>query len=201
MNRLLAALFPIALVVPAALLAQASPEPAAVKAGTYAIEPAHTLVQFGVNHFGFNNFFGTFPNASGSLTLDPKALASAKLDVSIPVDRVSTTNATLDGELKSADWFDAAKYPTIRFVSTQVTQTGARTARITGTVTMHGVSKPMTLNATFGGAGVNPMSKTFTAGFQATGTLNRSDFGVTKYVPMVSDAVTLNITAAFEQKQ
>jgi polyisoprenoid-binding protein YceI len=120
--------------------------------------------------------------------------------VSLPVERISTTNATLDGELKSADWFDAAKYPTIRFVSQSVTRTGPRTAKISGTVTMHGVSKPMVLDATFGGAGVNPLSKAYTAGFKATGTLKRSEFGVTKYVPLVGDAVTLSITAAFEQK-
>ncbi|RYY05271.1 MAG: polyisoprenoid-binding protein, partial [Alphaproteobacteria bacterium] len=156
---------------------------------------------FSVNHFGFNDYFGTLPGATGTLVLNPKQLAATKLDVSLPVERISTTNATLDGELKSADWFDAAKYPTIRFVSQTVTQTGPRTARISGTVTMHGVSKPMTLDATFGGAGVNPLSKAYTAGFKATGTIKRTDFGVSKYAPLVGDAVTLSITAAFEQKQ
>jgi polyisoprenoid-binding protein YceI len=201
MNRLTTFLLPLALVVPAAVIAQASPEPTAVKAGTYAIEPNHTLVQFSVNHFGFNDYFGTLPGATGTLVLNPKQLAATKLDVSLPVERISTTNATLDGELKSADWFDAAKYPTIRFVSQTVTQTGPRTARISGTVTMHGVSKPMTLDATFGGAGVNPLNKADTAGFKATGTIKRTDFGVSKYAPLVGDAVTLSITAAFEQKQ
>jgi polyisoprenoid-binding protein YceI len=141
------------------------------------------------------------PGATGSLTLDAKAPAASKLDVSLPVAAISTTNATLDGELKSADWFDAAQYPTIRFVSQQVVKTGPRTARISGTVTMHGVSKPLTLNATFGGAGVNPMDKAYTVGFSAVGTLKRSDFGVTKYVPIVGDEVTLKITAAFEKVQ
>jgi len=200
MHTIVRALIPLALIVPAAVIAQASPDAAAVKAGSYAIDPNHTLVQFSVNHFGFNDYFGTLPGATGTMTLDPKRIAATKIDVSLPVERVSTTNATLDGELKSADWFDAAKYPTIRFVSQRVTQTGARTAKISGTVTMHGVSKPMVLDATFGGAGVNPLSKAYTAGFKATGTLKRSDFGVTKYVPLVGDAVTLSITAAFEQK-
>ena len=200
MQKILAALAPLALLVPTAISAEASVDPATIKAGTYSIDSNHTQVQFSVNHFGFNNFFGILPRATGTLTFDPKAIAATKLDVSVPVDQVATTNATLDSELKSANWFDAATYPTIRFVSSQVKQTGPRTALISGTVTFHGVSKPLVLNATFGGAGTNPMNKRVTAGFQATGTLKRSEFGVTRFVPMVSDAVTLTITAAFEQK-
>lgn len=201
MNRIITFFAPLALIVPAALAAQASPDPTAVKAGGYALDPNHTLVQFSVNHFGFNDYFGTLPGATGSMTFDPKRLAATRLDVSLPVDLISTTNATLDGELKGADWFDAAKYPTIHFVSQSVAQTGSRTARISGTITIHGVSKPMVLDATFGGAGVNPLSKAYTAGFKATGTIKRSDFGITKYVPLVGDTVGLSITAAFEQKR
>jgi polyisoprenoid-binding protein YceI len=179
--------------------AQAPTAPQSVQAGTYKVESNHTLARFTVNHFGFNEFFGVIPGATGTMTLNPKALAATKLDVSLPVSAISTTNATLDGELKSADWFDAAKYPTIRFVSQKVVPTGPRTARITGTITMHGVSKPLTLDATLGGAGVNMMDKAYTVGFAATGTLKRSDFGITKYVPAVSDAVKLDITVAFEK--
>lgn len=133
------------------------------------------------------------------MTLDEKALDKTKLDVSVPVARVSTTNAKLDAELRSADWFDAAKYPTIRFVSSSVKRTGANTAKIAGTVTMHGVSRPLVLDASFGGAGVNPLSKAYTVGFKATGHLHRTDFGVSKYAPLVSDEVTLTIAAAFEK--
>ncbi|MFC0686604.1 YceI family protein [Novosphingobium clariflavum] len=194
----LALLVPV-LAAPAFLSAAAPVAPETIEAGSYKVESNHTLTQFAVNHFGFNDFFGTIPGATGSLSLDPKALGNAKLDVSLPVARISTTNATLDSELVSADWFDAATYPTIRFVSQKVERTGARTARITGTVTMHGVSKPLVLDATFGGAGVNPMDKAYTIGFAATGTLKRSDFGVSKYVPAVSDEVQIRITAAFEK--
>ncbi|PZU06896.1 YceI family protein [Sphingomonas sp.] len=189
----------LAAAIPSAAIAQTPIAPASVQAGTYKVETNHTLAEFTVNHFGFNDFFGVIPGATGSLTLDPKAIGSAKLDVSLPVERISTTNSILDGELKSADWFDAAKYPTIRFVSQQVVQTGANSARISGTITMHGVSKPMVLDATFGGAGVNMMSKAYTIGFSATGTLKRSEFGVSKYVPAVSDEVRIKISVAFEK--
>jgi polyisoprenoid-binding protein YceI len=208
MTNIVRSLIPLALVAPVALaaalpslaIAQASTDPAALKAGTYIVESHHTLVQFAVNHFGFNDYFGTFPGATGTMTLNPKSLQSTRLDISVPVATLSTTNATLDGELTSADWFDAAKYPAIRFVSQKVVQTGPRTATISGTITLHGVSQPMTLDATFGGAGVNPMNKAYTAGFKATGTLKRSAFGVSKYVPMVGDDVAISITAAFEQR-
>jgi polyisoprenoid-binding protein YceI len=189
----------LALVLAAPLAAQATHDAALVQAGSYRTDPNHTLVQFDVNHFGFSEFFGVFPAATGTLTLDPKAIGKTKLDVSVPVARVSTTNATLDEELRSADWFDAAKYPSIRFVSSSVTRTGANTAKIAGTVTMHGVSKPLVLDASFGGAGANPLSKAYTVGFKATGHLKRSDFGVSKYAPLVSDDVTLTIAAAFEK--
>lgn len=185
---------------PALVAAQASTAPASVQAGTYAVETHHTLAEFTVNHFGFNDFFGVIPGATGTMTLNPANLAATTLDVSLPVSGISTTNATLDGELKSADWFDAEKFPTIHFVAHKVVPTGERTARIEGDVTMHGVTRPLTLDATFGGAGANPMSKAFTIGFSATGTLKRSEFGVSKYVPFVSDEVRLKITAAFEKK-
>jgi len=190
--------------VPASAIAATKAAPAAaapqVQAGTYKVESNHTLAQFSVNHFGFNDFFGVIPAATGTLVLNPaKGLAGTSLDVSLPVDRIATTTAVLDGELKSAEWLDAAQFPAIRFVSQKVEQTGPRTARISGTVTLHGVSKPLVLNATLGGTGVNPMTKAYTVGFSAKGVIKRSDFGVTKYVPYVGDEVAINITAAFEK--
>lgn len=189
----------LALALAAPLGARASNDPATVEAGTYKADPSHTLVQFEVNHLGFSQFFGVFPAGSGTLMLDPRHISASKIDVSVPVDRVSTTNAKLDDELRSADWFDAVKYPTIRFVSTSVTRTGPATARIAGTLSLHGVSKPVVLEASFVGAGTNPLSKAYTVGFKATGHLKRTDFGVSKYAPLVSDEVTLTIAAPFEK--
>ncbi|MBT0667297.1 YceI family protein [Novosphingobium profundi] len=197
---LLAATAVSAVSLSGSVFADAPAAPETIQAGSYKVETNHTLARFTVNHFGFNDFFGVIPGASGTLTLNPKALADTKLDVSLPVAAISTTNATLDGELKSADWFDAATYPTIRFVSNKVVQTSANTARISGTITLHGVSRPFTLDAKLGGAGVNMMDKAYTVGFSASGTLKRSDFGVTKYVPAVSDEVRIDITAAFEKQ-
>jgi polyisoprenoid-binding protein YceI len=173
--------------------------PAAVTPGAYIVEPSHTRVQFAVSHIGFTQFFGDFTGASGTLSLDPKTVGASKVDVTLPVSSVSTTNATLDGELKSADWFDAATYPTIRFVSTKVVPTGGNKATITGNLTMHGVTRPVVLAASFNGSGVNPLSKGYTVGFDATTTLKRSDFGVKTYLPMIGDETSIRISAAFEK--
>lgn len=202
MKRVLAAAVVAAsLAVSVPIVAQSANRDAAqVQAGHYVLDSAHTLVRFTVDHFGISEFFGTLPGASGTLSLDPKAVSAARLDVTVPVATVSTTNKTLDEELVGAEWFDAAKYPTIRFVSTKVVKTGPSAADVTGNLTLHGVTRPVTLKATFRAGAVNPMNKAYTLGFNATGTIRRSDFGVSKYVPAVSDETTLSITAAFEKQ-
>ena len=176
-----------------------SANPAAVTAGTYKIEPDHTQVVFAVDHMGFSLYRGDLSGASGSLTIDPAALGKAALSVTVPIGSIHTTSAKLDGELVSADWLDAGRYPQASFVSTHVTPGPNNTARIDGTLTLHGVSRPVTLLARFHGAGANPMSKASTLGFDGQLSISRSEFGVTKYVPLVADHVTLTIAAAFEK--
>jgi len=174
-------------------------DPAAAQGGVYAVEPYHTQVGFSVLHLGFSRYGGVFSNASGELKLDPKSLGATSLDVSVPVSSVQTTSAKLDGELKSDQWLDAGKFPTMRFHSTKITRTGPSTATVEGELTLHGVTRPAVLKARFVGAGVNPLDKTYTAGFSASGVIKRSEFGVTTYVPMISDDVELTINAAFHK--
>ena len=195
----------LALVLPACsqLLMAAAPavtnDPAKVPAGTYSVEPMHTEVTFGVLHMGFTYFSGMFSGASGSLALTPNQPRAMAVSISVPVDSVYTPSARLNGELKAADWLDAAHYPTMVFRSTSVTSTGKTTADVAGMLTLHGVTKPLTLHATFVGAGVGMMSRHETAGFALTGMLKRSDFGVTKFLPLIGDDVSLTIAAAFEK--
>lgn len=180
--------------------AQANPDPAAVQAGTYKVEAAHTRVLFSVSHMGFSTWYGDFTGAEGTLTLDPKQPAAASVDVSVKAGSISTTNAKLDSELRAPDWFDAGKFPTVRFRSTKVTPTGPGRADVAGELTLHGVTRPVVLQARFNGGGANPMSKAYTVGFEGSGRIRRSDFGVNKYVPVVGDDVTLIISAAFEKQ-
>jgi len=188
-----------AILIAGSALAQASQDPKTVQPGTYAVEPSHTRVQFSVTHFGFTTYWGDVTGVSGDLVLNPKNVAGDKVSVSIPVSSVSTTNGKLDGELKSPMFLDAATYPTITFVSKTVKRTGPTSAVITGDLTLHGVTRPVTLMAKFNAAGGNPMSKKYTVGFDAHGKFNRSEFGVKTFVPMVSDQVDITISAAFEK--
>jgi polyisoprenoid-binding protein YceI len=195
---------PAALIAGLVLMAGAAAaqpvSPASVQAGTYAVEPSHARVLFAVDHMGTSTWYGDFTRASGTLKLDPKNPAASQLEVSVPTASVSTTNTVLDGELKAADWLDAAKYPAMTFRSTKVTVTGPGRATVAGELTLHGVTKPVVLDARFKGAGPNPMTKAYTVGFDATGKIKRSAFGVTKYVPLVGDDVELILSVPFVRK-
>ncbi|MCH4091461.1 YceI family protein [Acetobacter sp.] len=186
--------------LPALASAQTVTSAAQVQSGAYAIEPGHTQVGFSLLHFGFTYYSGLFSNVSGTLELDVKTPSSSKLDVTIPVASVQTTSDKLTEELKSDQWFDTAKFPNATFVSTEVRLNGRNDAIVTGNLTLHGVTKPETLKVHFVGAGINPMDKKYTAGFEATTTIKRSDFGVKMYVPYVGDDVTLRIAGAFEKQ-
>jgi polyisoprenoid-binding protein YceI len=180
--------------------AQATRDPAKVEAGTYAVEPAHTQVLFSVTHLGFSTYYGQFSGASGVLKLDPKKPESSSLEVHIPVASVTTASQKLTGELKSADWLNADAHPEIIFKTTQVLPSGQGEAKVTGELTLNGVTKSIPLTVKFNGAGGNPMSKKYTVGFEVSGKLQRSEFGVKKYVPFVSDEVNIIISAAFEKQ-
>lgn len=169
--------------------------------GTYDIATKETLVRYGVDHFGFSEYWGTFPGATGTLAFDPKSLGTTKLDVKVPIVMVETTNRELNGELFSDEFFDAENYPWMSFSSTQVIRTGPKSFKVTGDLTMHNVTKSIVLDATFHGAGNDPFSgKGIIVGFDAKGMVKRSDFGLGKYVPIVSDETTITISAAFKKR-
>ena len=206
-----AALFSLALT--GAVVAQQQPSgppgaknPAAITGGTYTVDPHHTLVEWSVDHLGFTPYFGIFGDVAGTLTLDPKNPKAAKVDVTIPVAKVTTASAGLTQHLlkapeagKKPDFFGPAPADA-RFVSTAVTVSG-QTAKITGNLTLNGVTKPVTLDASFYGAGKAPamMGGKENVGFTATGTIKRSEFGIGFIVPLVSDEVKLKIVAAFQK--
>jgi polyisoprenoid-binding protein YceI len=176
------------------------------QAGTYAADVNHSLIGWRVNHFGFNDYFGIFGNVSGTLTIDPAAPQNAKVDITIPVAEVITASSGLTSHLLKpaaeggkADFFGANPAPA-RFVSTQV-QVDGNDAKITGDLTLNGVTKPVVIDAEFTGAGnaMMPPNK-LTLGFEGETTIKRSDFGIGFAIPMVSDEVELDITVAFEKQ-
>ncbi len=196
------------------LFAQGAPQlpgvkdPSRVTAGTYTADANHSLIGWEVNHFGFNDYYGLFGDVAGTLVIDPANLAAAKVDVTIPVANVTTASKGLTDHLLrpgkdggKADFFGPAPAPA-RFVSTavKVDAKDPTKAMITGDLTLNGVTKPVTFEAEFTGAGANPFNKKATIGFEAEAEIKRSDFGISYGIPVVSDAVELDISVAFEKQ-
>lgn len=176
-----------------------------VTAGTYKTDPGHSLIGWEVNHFGFNDYFGIFGDVDGTLTIDPANLSAAKVDVTIPVSKVTTASKGLTDHLLRAgkdggkpDFFGPSPADA-RFVSTKVVADGM-TAKITGNLTLNGVTKEVVLDAEFTGAGANPFNKKETIGFEADTEIKRSDFNINYGLPVVSDEVELDISVAFEKQ-
>ena len=186
--------------------APGAPDKTRVTAGTYAADAGHTMVVWEVDHLGFSKYTGIFGDVTGTLVIDPANLAAAKVDVTIPVSKVTTASAGLTSHLLRAgkdggkpDFFGAAPADA-KFVSTSVVlDDDGDEAKVTGNLTLNGVTKPVTLDVDFHGAGMG-MNKKETIGFQAETTIKRSDFGVSMGIPYVSDAVELEIHAAFEKQ-
>ena len=176
-------------------------DPARVTGGTYHIDPGHTQIVFAYDHMGFSNNVGVISESTGTLTLDPKNVAAAKVSVDVPIANIRTGVAKLDEHLMKADFFDAAKFPKATFVSTSVKADGPTGAEITGNLTIKGITKPVTLDAEFYGAGKAPAMAggKENIGFVATGAVKRSDFNMGYGVPMVGDAIELKIIAAFQK--
>jgi len=182
-----------------AVQAQAiSTSPAAVLAGSYKLDPGHSKITWSVTHFGFSTYIGQFASVNGTLKLDPKAPANDAVDVTVDTGSLGTLNPELDTQLKSKGFLDVAAFPTATFKATKVTVTGERTANIDGQLTLHGVTKPVVVQAVFNQGGANPLDKKYSLGFAGSAKIKRSEFGITAYVPAISDDVTLTIEAEFK---
>ena len=179
------------ILLPALLVAASTPALAAQK---YDIDHNHTYVTFSYNHFGFSNPVLHLEKIDGDFQLDTADLTKSSISVTLPLDGLHSGVAKLDDDLKAPGFFDAAQFPDIRFKSTKVEKSGANGLKISGDLTVHGVTRPVVLDATVNKIGDNPMMKVPSAGFDADVTLKRSDFGVGKFVPNVSDEVKVHIS-------
>lgn len=176
----------------ATLLSSMLAAPAFASPETYVLDPMHTAVEFHISHFGFSNPSGKFMSIQGTVVLDQQQPAESKVNVTIPIANLDTDIAKLDEHVKGKDFLDAATYPTATYVSERVDITGKDTAVVHGNLTLHGVTKPVALNVKLNKLGKNMMEKQ-TAGFTATASINRSDFGITRYLPGLGDEVKIDI--------
>lgn len=180
-------------VLAAAVLALASTAAFAAPL-TYKIDANHTDVVASWSHFGFSNPIAHFGKVDGSITYDPAKVGASKVEVTLPLSGLNSHVGDFDDHLRSDDFFDAEKYPNITFKSTSVKAAGEGKLTVVGDLTIKGITKPVTLDVTINKIGAQPIAKRDAAGFNASTTIKRSDFGVGKYAPNVSDEVKLTIT-------
>jgi polyisoprenoid-binding protein YceI len=160
----------------------------------YKIDPTHTATVFSWNHFGFSTPSANFTDIQGTIKVDNAKPANSSVEVTIPLSSVNTNVVALDKEFQEEAWFNAAKYPNITFKSTKVETKDKKHFKITGNLTVKGVTKPVVLDAVLNKQGEHPMAKVPAIGFNATTSFNRSAFGIGNYVPNVGDKITVNIT-------
>jgi polyisoprenoid-binding protein YceI len=160
---------------------------------TYNVDPTHTYAGYEIGHVGLSLQHGLFTQVGGTLTVDDAA-HSGTVDVTIDAASLSTDYAARDKHLKSDAFFNVAKYPTLTFKASQLKYDGDKLTDVAGTLTLLGVSKPLTLHVTHFAHAKNPMSGKDSYGVNAEGWIKRSDFGMTTYLPAIADDVKLQIT-------
>jgi polyisoprenoid-binding protein YceI len=204
-----AALVVLASAAPPARAADAAPPAAAaagLPAGVYTLDKPHGSLIFRVDHLGFSHYTARFTRFDATLRLDPAQPAAARLEASVDPASLTADNPPpgFEAMLRGPDWLDVARYPAITFRSTMVEPTGPDTARVTGDFTLHGVTRPLLLEARFnGGYAGHPLDPHARIGFSAHGTLLRSEFGIAFGIPApgtkmgVSDTVEVVVEAEF----
>ncbi len=163
-------------------------------AASYTLEPDYTQGVFRWNHLGFSSPAGQFSQGQGTLELDPADPTHAMVTVTIPLSTLSTGVPALDEDFRSTDFFDTERFPTATFTSTSVEKgMASNQLKVTGNLNLHGLTKPVTLEVTIVKIGTNPRTGLPTIGFDGMTTLKRSDFGLGRYVPQVSDQIELHV--------
>lgn len=170
----------------------------AINQFVYTLDAGHSRLGFTIKHMGISDFNGQFDKFETKITTSKADFSDAVVEFSADAASINTANEMRDGHLKSEDFLDVAKYPTLTFKSTSFKQIKGNKYKVTGDLTFHGVTKKIDLDATYVGSFENPQSKKTAAGFKFTGTIKRSDFGVGAgfAAPMLSDEV--NLTADLE---
>lgn len=161
-------------------------------------EGQHAFIDFRISHLGYSFIHGTFKDWSGTFSFDAAKPEDSKISIDIKTASVDTNHAERNKHISSKDFLDVATYPDANFVSTSVKSTGKNadgkdTADVTGDLTLHGVTKPVVIKATFNGEGKDPWGG-YRAGFNGTTTIKRSDFGKMMDLGPASDTVTFDIS-------
>lgn len=181
-------------IAPLALVAALAAVPAFAAAEKYTLDPSHSQIVFNYNHLGYSTGTGMFSGFEGEIQFDQADPAASSVTVSFPVKTMLTGWQARFDHFMSPDFFDAADDEMVSFKSTAIEVTGEKTAKITGDLTLNGVTKPVVLDAVLNLAGEHPMEKKPWAGFSATTTVLRSDYNLGMFAPYVSDEVQIAIS-------
>lgn len=161
---------------------------------TYRIDPTHTNVIASWSHFGYSNPSANFGGVDGTLVYDAADVSKSSVQVTLPLSGLNAFSDKFNAHLNSGDFFESARFPAATFKSTKVEAAGDGKLKVTGNLTIKDITRPVVLDVTLNGSGEHPMRKVQAIGFDATATVKRSDFGIGKYAPAVSDEVSLRIT-------
>jgi polyisoprenoid-binding protein YceI len=166
-------------------------------AETFDLDPTHTSVMYSLNHLGFSTSKGFFREVRGSLVLDEASPEAGRLEVVVKTASVDAFDAGRSNAVKGDKFLDVEHFPEMRFVSTKIERTGSATAKVTGDLSLHGITRPVTLDVALVKKGKHPITGAQRGGFSATGMVKRSDFKILGFLPMVGDDVTITIDAEF----
>jgi polyisoprenoid-binding protein YceI len=168
---------------------------------TWNNDDPHSQLGFTVTHLGITDVSGTFNDFDVQVTSSKADFSDASFELTAKAASIDTRVEARNAHLKSADFLDATKYPELAFKSTSIKKNGKNSFKLSGDLTLHGVTKPVTMNLTYRGTTQNPMSKATTAGFQLEGMIKRSDFNVGPGFPatMISDEVRIKADGEFIQ--
>ena len=178
-----------------AAAATLAPFAAPVQATDFVLDPVHTQVFACASHLGFSAPCARFKIKSGSFHFDDSDWSKASVDATVDAASLDLGDAAWDAKIRSWEFLESGKYPDAHFVSQSVEKTGKNSAIVHGMLTLRGIARKLDLRVTFNRAGLDPYDMRFTAGFSATATFKRSDFGMTKYLPDIGDAVQIHIAA------
>lgn len=175
-------------------------EPTALKPGNYALDPDHAALIFKVEHLGFSKFVGRFDRFDVSLEFDQENPEAAQVEAVIDMTSLNVANDDFGNVLMGPNWFDAGQFPETTFRSTSIEITGDNTGVMTGDLTMHGVTRPATMEVTFNGGGFDRLRGAYVIGLAAYADVDRTDFGVDRFQGLVGNDVELEIHAEFVKR-
>ncbi len=165
--------------------------------GSYELDDTHAYLSFSYSHLGLSNPQIHFADFVANLELSGNDMSQSQVSITIDAASLDSAIPELDDDLKGTDFFDVTNYPEITFQSTAYEETSESSGRLTGDLSVRGVTKPVTLDVTINSAAMNPLNRREMIGFSATGILNRSDYGLTAYAPLIGDELSLTVQVEF----